>query len=79
MAIELKPQNATAYFNRGVAYHYLGAYEKAIKDFSKAIEMDPEDISAYRARGEAYAKLGQQYAAEADFCKADDLKAAQSE
>lgn len=79
MAIKVCSQKTFAYFYRGIAYHYLGEYEKAIEDCSKAIEMDPEDISAYRARGEAYAKLGQQYAAEADFCKADDLKAAQSE
>ena len=79
MAIELNPQDAAAYFNRGVAYQDSGEHKKAIEDYSKAIELDPEDADAYKIRGEAYAELGQQDAAEADFCKADDLKAAQSE
>ena len=38
-AIRLDPQYAIAYSDRGLAYHMLGQYERAIEDFNKAIEI----------------------------------------
>ena len=40
-AIEIKPDYAEAYNNRGIAYKGLGNYNQAIKDFDRAIEIKP--------------------------------------
>ncbi len=53
-AIKLNPQDAAAYYNRGIAYDDLGEYQKAIDDYTKAIELAPQDASAYYYRGIAY-------------------------
>ena len=53
-AIELKPDFATAYSNRGAARIYLGRYDLAYKDLSKAISLEPESVYAYFNRGLAY-------------------------
>lgn len=38
-AIEIKPDDALAYYNRGLAYGKLGNHEQAIEDFTKTIEL----------------------------------------
>ena len=40
-AIRLDPQDAVAYYNRGVAYKNLGQTERANQDFAQAIRLDP--------------------------------------
>ena len=40
-AIELDPDYADAYNNRGYAYYLLEQYGKALNDYDKAIELDP--------------------------------------
>ena len=72
-AIELNPEDATAYCNRGAAYAKLGQTERAIEDFDKAIELNPEDAAAYYNRGNAYDDLGQTERAIEDFDKAIEL------
>ena len=58
-AIELNPQYAMAYYNRGLTYgRNLGNYQQAIKDYTKAIQLNPQDAMAYYKRGLAYAKSG---------------------
>ena len=42
-AIELDPNNADAWNNKGLALYNLGKYEEAIKYYDKAIEIDPND------------------------------------
>ena len=42
-AIELNPDNAAAYNNRGVAYHTKGDYDHAIEDYMTAIRLDPPE------------------------------------
>jgi len=46
-AIELNPNFAEAYYNRGNAYSDLKQYERAIEDYNKAIELNPEDKGTY--------------------------------
>jgi len=50
-AIELDPQYATAYNNRGVAYAKLGNHNQAIKDYNKTIKINPQYAMAYNNRG----------------------------
>ena len=53
-AIEIDPNCAGAYFNRGLAYGKLGRSEKAIEDFSEAIKLNPNYAYAYYNRAAAY-------------------------
>lgn len=50
-ALEIDPQLAIAYNNRGRAYYHKGQYDSAIKDYAKAIELDPELTLAYYMKG----------------------------
>ena len=38
--LELDATNANAYFNRGSTYDTLGAYDKAIADYTRALDLD---------------------------------------
>ena len=58
-AIELNPEDAAAYNNRGNAKADLTQYKEAIADYDKAIELKPEDAQAYNNRGLAYREVGQ--------------------
>ena len=43
-AIELSPQYASAYNNRGLAYQAKGELDLAQRDFNKAAEIDPRYV-----------------------------------
>ena len=51
-AIELDPEDATAYVNRGEIYYLLGSDDLPLQDFESAIQLDPQgkDPWANRAR-----------------------------
>ena len=72
-AIELNPQYAWAYGQRGETYRLLKEYEKAFADLNKAIELNPQDAWAYALRGETYRLLKGYDKALADFSKAIEL------
>ena len=40
--IDLQPQNAGHYANRGIARDRLGQYEEALRDYQSALRLDPE-------------------------------------
>jgi tetratricopeptide (TPR) repeat protein len=40
-AIKLNPNDADAYFNRGIALGELKQHEEAMADYKKAISLDP--------------------------------------
>ena len=44
-AIQLNPNYATAYHNRGYANAQLGQYEAAIADFDEALQLEPDAIT----------------------------------
>ena len=48
--IELEPDNAIAYHQRGIAYYNLGDYQNALIDFNKTIELDSDNMDAYGNR-----------------------------
>ena len=56
-AIELDPNVAAAYYNRGHSYSDLGQYQRAIEDFDKAIELDPNYAEARTHRERALRAL----------------------
>ncbi|UCB48645.1 MAG: tetratricopeptide repeat protein [Deltaproteobacteria bacterium] len=72
-AIEINPEYAPAYNNRGFAYIGKGQYDQAISDFNKAIEINPEFAMAYNNRGYAYGVKGQYDQAISDSNKAIEL------
>lgn len=72
-ALNLNPNEASAYNNRGMALYSLGRYEPAIQDYSKAIELKPDEASGYGNRGLAYFYLGNYEAAIKDYDKALEL------
>ena len=39
MAIQLKPNLAEAYYNRGITYGFKGDYDLAIEDYNRAIDL----------------------------------------
>jgi len=56
--ILIRPDDAGAYEQRGIAYARLGRLEAAIKDFSNAISITPYVSQLYYNRGTAFAKQG---------------------
>ena len=58
-AINLMPNFAQAYYNRGVAYNLKGKVDDAIVDWTKAIELDSDYADAYNNRGIVYISIGE--------------------
>lgn len=58
MAIQLKPDYAEAYNDRGFAYYLKGDAERAIADYTRAIELRPNYPRAYNNRGVTYMARG---------------------
>ncbi len=56
--IDLKPDYAEAYNNRGVSYQERGEHDLAIADFNTVIELNPDDAHSYVNRGTAYKDKG---------------------
>jgi tetratricopeptide (TPR) repeat protein len=69
-AIRLDPNDATAYYRRGMAYKEKGDYDRAIADFTEAIRLNPNGYRAYVDRGMAYGGKGDYDRAIADFTEA---------
>ena len=58
-AIELDPEYARAYNNRGTVYSrmYPPDHARALKDYTRAIELDPDFPDVYNNRGNAYTAI----------------------
>jgi len=74
-AIDVNPNFAKAYNNRGVAYAQEGSLSRAIADFTMAIADNSKDAEAYNNRGHAYAQQGDFLQAIHDYTKAIDINA----
>ena len=68
--LEIDPDNAAAYYNRGNAYYFQEKYEQAIADYTEALRIDPANVLAYIYRGVAYSNQGEYEQAIADYTKA---------
>ena len=73
-AIEINPDYAKAYTNRGKAKYKLGDYHGAIADYDRTIELKPDYAKAYYNRGEAKHKLGDERGAKADRARAQCIE-----
>ncbi|GEM_PF-3003398 len=72
-AINIEPDNADAYWGRGLAKDCLKDYYGAIDDYSKTIDFHPDDGVTYIARGTAYLALDRNTEARKDFMSAVEL------
>ena len=72
-AIEVKPDYAEAYHNRGNTYYQQKSFDKAIADHNKAIKLKPDFADAYYDRGSAYNGQGMFDKAINDFTKTIQL------
>ena len=77
--IELKPDFAEAYHNRGTAYLSKAEYDQAIADYNRVIELKPDFAEAYHNRGIAYSNKGAYDLAIKDYNTAIKLKPADAE
>ena len=72
-AIELDPNYAPAYNNRGNVYYNMDEYGLALKDYNKAIAIRPDYATAYNNRGMVYFVRREYEKALTDFNKAIEL------
>lgn len=72
-SVNVFPDVANVYNNRGNVYTEIGEYKQAIKDYDKAIELNPEFTEAYSNRGNAYINIGEYKRAIQDYDKAIEL------
>jgi tetratricopeptide (TPR) repeat protein len=56
--IQLTPDYAGAYFNKGNALIGMGRYEEAVAAYDQAIRLAPNVADAYTAKGRALESLG---------------------
>ena len=73
-AIELKPDYAEAYNNRGNIFAEKKQYDKALEDYSKAIELKPDYAKAFCNRGITYSEMKQYDKALEAYSKAIEYK-----
>ena len=68
-----EPNDAQGFNARGNRYSRNGAYEQALKDYTRAMELDPDFAEVYYNRGVSYYELGRYAEAIADFTRAIEL------
>lgn len=66
-ALQLNPQSARAYRQRGLARHDQGLYEQALTDLNQAIALNPKNAAFYCDRATTYAANANWQAALVDF------------
>jgi len=67
--IRLHPEDAMAYFGRGLVYENTNNIDMAIADYTEAIRLDPSS-ALYYSRGDMYSKKGDTDSAIADYTEA---------
>ena len=71
--IELLPEFAEAYANRGNAYIKINKYSNALDDYSQAIKINPSKAPFYFNRGYLYRLKGENEKAVSDFTRALEI------
>ena len=72
-AIEVDPELAYAYNNRGYARMKLGAAEEGLQDIQYALQLDPKNAYAYRNLGIYHLQQGNREEALQQFTLAREL------
>jgi tetratricopeptide (TPR) repeat protein len=72
-ALEINPNLAGVWREKGVALHKLGRYSEAIKCFDRALKLYPDLADAWKGKGLALEKLGKYSEAEQCFDMANRL------
>ena len=73
-SIQLKPDDAKTYHNRGLTLKALGRLQEAVQSYEKAIQLQPDFAQAYYNLGIALQQLEQLALAAASFTMAIRLK-----
>ena len=73
-AIQVNPDDAEAFFNRGNALYVLQQYQAAVESYDKAILLKPDFAETHHNRGSALSELQQFQAAIESYDKAILLK-----
>lgn len=73
-AIELAPDYAEAWYNRGCAWYEVADYDQAIADLTQAIQLAPDNGIYYGQRSLVYLFNDQPELAEADQQQCDSLR-----
>lgn len=73
VAIQLSPNNAYTYYNRGNLFAIEQNYNRAIDDYTRAIKLDPRLAQAYYNRAVAHYYAGDVKAAQKDLSRAGEL------
>ena len=50
-ALEINPQNADAYYKKGLSLSTIEKYAEAIECYDKALEINPQNADAYYKKG----------------------------
>ncbi|HXT83995.1 MAG TPA: tetratricopeptide repeat protein [Verrucomicrobiae bacterium] len=56
-ALEINPQNADAYNNKGLSLYYIGNNNEAIECYNKALEINPQNADAFFNKAQALSTL----------------------
>ncbi len=72
-ALQLNPDDADAYFYRGMARETLGDDPGALEDYSQSLQLRPNNALAYDKRAVIRARLGDRQGAFQDFDQAQQL------
>ena len=72
-ALDLNPELASAYNNRGFIYNEMGKYEQALADYTQALALAPEYAKLYSNRGVTYTRMGEYKEAVEDYTRAIEL------
>ncbi|MEB3340484.1 tetratricopeptide repeat protein [Okeania sp.] len=73
-ALEFKPENDQAWYNKGIALKNLGRHEQAISAYDKALEIKPDDDQAWFHKGVAFLQLKFYQQAIVAYKKSLDIK-----
>ncbi len=58
-ALEIDPENASLYFNKGLAYEAIDCFDDAIEQHQRALEIAPDDLEVLNALALDYTRNGE--------------------
>jgi tetratricopeptide (TPR) repeat protein len=73
-SIEINPNFAEAFYNRGLTHYCMNDMDLAIEDFDRSLQLGFDDVLLYRNRGNAYARKGDVERALSDYAQAIALE-----